>query len=179
MDKESLYKSLYEDYFAAFCLYAKRYVQSDAVSQDIVSEVFARLWFKGERFILIREKALSFLKTSVKNSCIDFLRHDNVARAYSEKHTFAAPSYADSPEQIYSLNELYALLEEAVEALPEKYRVVYTENIVDEKPVCEVARALGVSVRSVERYRASVMEILRTKLADYLPLLFFLYILGE
>ena len=83
------------------------------------------------------------------------------------------------PYCLYSLNELYALLEEAVEALPEKYRVVYTENIVDEKPVCEVARALGVSVRSVERYRASVMEILRNKLADYLPLLFFLYILGE
>ena len=38
--KERAFKQLYEDYYAPFCLYAKRFVDDKEVREDIVSDVF-------------------------------------------------------------------------------------------------------------------------------------------
>lgn len=40
--RETSFRKLYEDYYAPFCLYAKRYIEDGEVRQDIVSEVFAQ-----------------------------------------------------------------------------------------------------------------------------------------
>ena len=44
--KERAFKQLYEDYYAPFCLYAKRFVDDKEVREDIVSDVFTSLWDK-------------------------------------------------------------------------------------------------------------------------------------
>lgn len=38
--KERTFKQLYEEYYAPFCLYAKRFVDDKETREDIVSDVF-------------------------------------------------------------------------------------------------------------------------------------------
>ena len=38
--KKQVFKQLYEEYYAPFCLYAKRFVDNKETREDIVSEVF-------------------------------------------------------------------------------------------------------------------------------------------
>ena len=38
--KERAFKQLYEEYYAPFCLYAKRFVDDKETREDIVSDVF-------------------------------------------------------------------------------------------------------------------------------------------
>ncbi len=98
-------------YSPSLYVYARRFVESPEVREDIVCDVFARLWLKGEAFILKEETALAFLKTSVRNACLNHIRSCSSADNFLA-HQMNVPSYADSPEAIYTLDEMYALLYE-------------------------------------------------------------------
>ena len=66
--KERAFKQLYEDYYAPFCLYAKRFVDDKEVREDIVSDVFTSLWDKldTDSFDLQSETALGYMNVCKK-----------------------------------------------------------------------------------------------------------------
>ncbi len=61
------------------------------------------------------------------------------------------------------------LLRWAIERLPERYRCVVVQCDLDEKPVQEVAEALGLSVGGVRTRRLRAHRMLRTTLAHRAP----------
>ena len=71
--KERAFKQLYEDYYAPFCLYAKRFVDDKEVREDIVSDVFTSLWDKldTDSFDLQSETALGYIKMCVKKQLFE------------------------------------------------------------------------------------------------------------
>lgn len=44
VQKELKFKQLYKQYYAPFCLYAKRYVNDISLCEDLISDVFTNLW---------------------------------------------------------------------------------------------------------------------------------------
>lgn len=59
--------------------------------------------------------------------------------------------------------------------LPPEYRLAFEMSRFEQKSTVEIAEAMGVSVKTIERYRNKATEILREELKDYLPLLLFLF----
>ena len=84
-----------------------------------------------------------------------------------------APIYSNGEEDIYTLNELEALLEQTLSKLPPEYRLAFELSRIEQKSMDEIAEIMGVSVRTVERYRDKALDILKKELKDYLPLLLF------
>lgn len=72
-------------------------------------------------------------------------------------------------------NELRDLQAKALAKLPPEYRLAFEMNRFEQKSTVEIAEAMGVSVKTIERYRNKATEILREELKDYLPLLLFLF----
>ena len=175
--RKEIFKNLYMTYSASLFVYAKRFVESAQVREDIVCDVFARLWLKGEAFILNQETALAFLKTSVRNACLNHLRSRKSADNFVAEQV-KVPAYAESPESIYTLDEMYSMLYEAVEKLSPAEKEVFHESFILEKKEAEIAVKLGVSTRTIGRYRKKILEILKNELQDNLPLLALLTILA-
>ena len=175
--RKEIFKNLYMTYSASLFVYAKRFVESSQVREDIVCDVFARLWLKGEAFILNQETALAFLKTSVRNACLNHLRSRKSADNFVAEQV-KVPAYAESPESIYTLDEMYSMLYEAVEKLSPAEKEVFHESFILEKKETEIAVKLGVSTRTIGRYRKKILEILKNELQDNLPLLALLTILA-
>ena len=94
--RKEIFKNLYMTYSSSLFVYAKRFVESAQVREDIVCDVFARLWLKGESFIINQETALSFLKTSVRNACLNYLRSLRSADNFVADQ-INLPAYAESP----------------------------------------------------------------------------------
>lgn len=131
VQKELKFKQLYKQYYAPFCLYAKRYMNDISLCEDLISDVFTNLWNRiGD---------------------LGFTR-----------------------ERIYTLEELYRMLHETLEKLPESHRAVFTKTFVEGKKQEEIAKELDINVKSVNRYKQKTLEILRSELKDYLPLLLLL-----
>lgn len=167
-DKEQWFQQLFETYYAPFCLYARRFVDDKQVREDLVSEVFATVWEKLRTDTLQPESVVAYIKVAVRNQCINHLQHIRYESFYAElKHE---PIYAPAPDTVYTLEELYQLLKDTLEQMPEKHRTVFVKTFLETKTQTEVAEEMQISIKSVHRYKQKATEQLRNALKDYLPL---------
>lgn len=173
-NKEKDFKQLYEEYYAPFCIYAKRFIDNIETREDIVSDVFMSLWNKMDSFDLQSETALGYIKMCVKNGCLNYLKHQEYEWSYAEKIKEKAPVYETEPDSVYTLDELYRMLYEALNKLPENYRTVFTKNFFEGKTHTEIAEEMNLSVKSINRYKQKTMDLLRNDLKEYLPLILLL-----
>mgnify|MGYP000063973670 FL=1 len=176
--KEQTFKQLYEEFYAPFVLYAKRFIDDKETREDIVSDVFTSLWDKIDSFDFQSDTALGYIKMCVKNSCLNFLKHQEYEWSYAENIQKKAPLYETETDSVYTLDELYRMLYETLNKLPENYRTVFMKSFFEGKTHAEIAEEMNLSVKSINRYKQKTMELLRNELKDYLPL-FLLFLSPE
>ncbi|WP_455584821.1 RNA polymerase sigma-70 factor [Bacteroides sp.] len=174
---EKEFRKLYEEYYAPFCIYARRFINDMTVCEDIVSDVFASLWDKRDSVELKINTATAYLKTCVRNSCLNYLKHLEHEFNYNEFCQKQSPVYATETDSIYTLNELYDRLFKTLNGLPEYYRVVFTKSFFEGKTHAEIAEELNLSIKSINRYKQKTMEFLREEFKEYLPVLLSLIML--
>jgi len=101
---------------------------------------------------------------------------EDIARAQvlslqgSQETTYAETlaSVAPSPDELLEHRERLTYLMEAVAELPERLRVVVREYFLAERPMAEIAEALGVSESRVSQMRAEAMVLLKDALNSQL-----------
>jgi RNA polymerase sigma-70 factor (ECF subfamily) len=175
-DDPDAFRLLFDRFYASLCLYAKRYIDDRLAREDIVQDVFSTVWEK-RKYILPNTSAKNYLVSCVRNNSLNYLRKLEYLQEYQSNVIVNTPAYAESQNEVYNLQELQDLLARTLENLPEPYRLAFVMSRFEDKSSGEIAEIMNVSVRTVERYRARAMEILRNELKDYLPLVFILYIL--
>lgn len=174
-NKEHSFKLLYKTYYAPFCLYAKRFIEDKDTREDLVSDVFTSLWNNIESLDLNSGTVLGYIKMCVKNNCLNFLKHQEYEWNYAEFIQKSAPVYETEPDSVYTLEELYRMLYEALDKLPPNYRTVFTESFFKGKTHAEIAEELNISVKSVNRYKQKTLELLHNELREYMPLILLLF----
>lgn len=176
-DDKHAFRTLFEYYYAPLCLYAKRYIEEKAIREDIVQDVFFTVWEK-RKLIEVNTSAKSYLIASVKNNSLNYLRKQGYHREYQIKMTEKPPVYSENIDDLYNLQELQKLLADTLKKLPEEYRIAFIMSRMEDKSSSEIAEKLGVSIRTVERYRNRAIEILKNELKDYLPMSIILTLIG-
>ena len=176
---EKEFRKLYEEYYAPFCIYAKRFINDMAICEDIVSDVFASLWDKRNSIELKKDTATAYLKICVRNSCLNYLKHLEYEWNYNELCQKQPPVYATESDSVYTLNELYDMLFNALERLPQIYRIVFTKNFFEGKTHAEIAEEYNLSVKSINRYKQKTMDMLRKEFKEYLPVLLYLIVVQK
>ncbi len=177
-ENRQAFRQLFECCYAPLCLYAKRFIDDFDTREDIVQEVFFQLWEK-RKSIDFTSSARSYLITCVKNHCLNHLKRQAYQTALEQKVIEQVPAYANKTEEIYSLTELTAMLQAALEKLPMEYRIAFEMNRLEGHSLEEVASALHVSTRTVERYRDKATQLLEYELKEFLPLLLVLLASGR
>ena len=72
-----LFKKYFEEYYRPLCGFANKFIQDMEASDDIVQEAFLGLWNNREDILDV--KAIkNYLYSSVRNSCLNYLRHQKV-----------------------------------------------------------------------------------------------------
>ncbi len=171
-DDQEAFKELFFDFYPSLCVFAQRYVVSPEVSEDIVQDTFFHLW-KNRKKIEITVSFRNLLVTSVKNSCVDYLRKQSVRQAHSEKLVVSSISEGysvDTPEVIYTVRELETMLYNALEQMSENIRRAFELSRFENMTYNQIAEEMSVSPKTVEAYISKALTILKIELKDYLPL---------
>ena len=171
-EKEKIFKQLYLRSFAPFCIYASRFIDDGAVCEDLVSDVFVTIWNKADIEMLQSQTIMAFIKTAVKNKCLNYINHEEYFNSYKTSMIATEPDYATAPDQVYDLKQLYELLEKRLEMLPEEYKNAFIKSFYEGKSQSEIAEELNISVKSVSRYKKRILDLLRKDIKEYLTLLF-------
>lgn len=178
-EKENNFKKLFETYYAPFVMYAKRFITELEVREDIVSSVFAKVWIKLDSSDFEMKSAVGFIKASVRNACLNYIRQQKNEYNYLQEEFLKPPIYADSPEKIYSLEELYEKFFAIFNLLPEKYRTVFIKSFFEKKSRTEIAKEMNISTKSVSRYKKETLDIFRREFREYLSLILFLVFISR
>jgi len=169
-DDQTHIEYLFRTYYARLCFFARRTTGDADLAEDIVQEAFLNCWKMGLSFDQ-EPVAKSYLYRSVRNACLNHVRHQEVVR----RHASTAPADdADAPviEEIVRaelLGEVYA----AIESLPEGCRTVVRMAYFDKLRNEEIAEILSVSVNTVKTQKMRGLRLLRLRL-DPLTIALFL-----
>ncbi|MDR0698796.1 MAG: RNA polymerase sigma-70 factor [Tannerella sp.] len=163
-DRDS-FKKLFERYYSPLCEYASRYVP-DADAEELVQEYMIYLWEKRETLV-IEVSLKAYLFAAVKYRCLNAIKQ----RLYRERiHNMLYEKMKDRIDDpnYYLANELAVMIRKAVDELPESYREVFVRSRFGISTNANIAKELGISVKTVEYRITQTLKILRIKLKDYL-----------
>ncbi|TDQ80118.1 RNA polymerase sigma factor [Sphingobacterium yanglingense] len=137
--------------------YAFHITGDEEESRDIVSGVFESLWKNIERFD--KEKAKPYLKVSVRNRCVDFLRKNTLHNKYMDEYLNTLSRYYD---ELADQREQDELVETMLSQLPENTRHILDLCYFQRLKYSEVAEQLDISPDTVKKHIVKALKLLRT-----------------
>ncbi|MEZ5038424.1 MAG: RNA polymerase sigma-70 factor [Saprospiraceae bacterium] len=166
---KSHFETLFKTHFQLLCNFAMQYVQDADAAQDICQKVFIALWEKREQ-IDTKQSIPSYLFTSVKNRCLNYIRDHKKYR--SRILDLDGDDMGWTVEEDYfSMEELKEKIEVALSTLPEKCRLVFEMSRYQQMTYKEIAEELDIAQKTVEAHMTKAMKSLRMQLKDYLYIL--------
>jgi len=174
-DENSFEKVFKADYtrIVGFC---QQFIGDKDQAQSLSQEAFVKLWINREKIESING-IRSFLYTSAKTDCLNYIRHKKVIRKYedSQLHSREIELNREILESFdfdqLELIELEKMIKQSMSELPEKCRIVFMMSRIDGKKNSEIADALAISVKSVEANMTRALKTLKIKLNEYLPII--------
>lgn len=169
---KQLFEQLFRDHYKALCHFAERYLHDNDSAQEIVQDVFINLWQKKET-ISSDKSVKSYLYTSVKNRCLNYIRDNKKFRSqYLDVELEMEIPFEDVDQ--FSESETQNRIEKALDKLPGKCRQVFELSRFEELKYKEIAERLRISQKTVEIHMSKALKILRVELKDLLLILIIL-----
>lgn len=181
LEQTKYFENLYVSYFSKMKRFAREFVVSEEEAENIVHDVFLELWEKKD-ILFFHVNLLALLFTSIKNKCIDYLRHQMVineaGHELEEEYHLEMQINYDSldafDQNLFNEKDIESILKKAINSLPDKCRTIFIMSKLEGKKQKEVAKELNITVNTVETQIGIAYKKLRTELKEYLPLLLFL-----
>ena len=155
------YTLLMNDYYNNLCGYANLFTKDPSKSEDIVQNVFVKLWIYRKKIdsnIPIKR----YLHKSVYNEFIDQYRKNKSVISLEEKHLKAINTVIDNNS--FDIEKLMIRVNDEIEKLPEKCKRVFILNKKEGLTHDEIAEYLQISKKTVEGHITRAFKILNQKL---------------
>lgn len=152
-------------HYGRLCNFAYRFTRSRDAAEDVVQEVFTRLWQQREQFDV--RDPLPYLYQAVRNRLVTSRRHELVRERWQAGADHIGRDADDAASQV-ELADLHRAVARAVETLPERCRLIFTMSREQDLSYAEIARALDISVKTVETQMGRALKALRARVASYL-----------
>ncbi|GAA4315239.1 RNA polymerase sigma-70 factor [Compostibacter hankyongensis] len=147
---EAAFNMLFERYRDKLYGYLRKITKSAEVAEEIVVDIFVKLWEGRELAIQIRQME-PFLHKVAYHKAVDFLktasRHARLQQAYLERLERSSEKTADD---LLIDTECRKLLREAVNRLPPKRKLIYTLSREQGLTHDQIAAALNLSRNTVK-----------------------------
>lgn len=166
-DPERLIKHYFNEHFHHLVLSALRYVNDYDKAEDIVQDVFVKVWQNFDELKLI-DDLKPYLFKAVKNSCLNYLRHIKVKQEFIVSSRDLNSSLEQVAEELKMDEETCNKIHKAVNKLPELWREAFVLSKYDHLKYHEIAKEMNISQKTVEKYISKSLQLLRHELKDLL-----------
>lgn len=160
------FELLFIRYHKLLCSHAARFVYSEAVAQDIVSEVFCRLW-KTKAYEGISTSYRFYLFRSVRNEAYNYIRLEFQPTEQLEVAEGFVSGQGNSPDTMAQYEEVLCRVEKIVQQLPPQCRRVFLMSRFEGKKYKEIADELEISIKTVEVHMGRALQSMRQGLQEH------------
>lgn len=163
------FASLFRKYYEPLFYFALRFVKDSQTAENIVQDVFVKLWEKREERH-IKSSVKSYLYTAVKNHSLNYIKREK-SMVSVEEVSVNQTDEIQSPEESLIENEIMEAVQGAIEKLPQQCRCVYQMKRYDGMTYSEIAEILNVSINTVKTQMKRALKSLHKNLAYLYSLL--------
>lgn len=177
---EEAFEVLYNRYWEKLLTHAYRRTSSLETSKELIQEVFANLWRRREQ-LNIKTSFAAYIFTALKYTLLDHIRSQIVKDKYVEAIKKTASETDNSTLNLIAFEELSKVLEEEINKLPERCRLVFRLSRMEHYSNQEIADKLQISTKTVENQITKAIKILRANMQEFTisaALLFIFNLLG-
>jgi RNA polymerase sigma-70 factor (family 1) len=168
------FECLFKRYYPRLTIFANRFLNDIAASEEIVSDIFVLLWEQGHE-INFTGTVSAYLFKSVQNRCLNYLKHQKIENLYvnylEREHLLNETAFA--AESAYLEKEMARQINIALQNLPEKCREIFMMSRFEHMKYKDIAGKLNLSPKTVERQISIALDKLRRLLKHVTYMLLF------
>jgi len=168
------FTAIYHRYKRLLYKHAYQRLRNEPEVDDIIHELFTSLWEKRET-LAPQINLAGYLYTAVRNRIMDFLARQNVQSGYIGSLQAFMEKTESATDHLLRENQLTALIEKEIAALPPKMREVFELSRKAHLSHKEIAEHLGISEKTVKSQVNNALKILRVKLGFLVWLFMLIY----
>ena len=164
------YTELFNRFAPALIKYCQGWVADNQVAEEIVSDVFIRIWQRRETLDQIENLKL-YLYISVRNFAINHLKSKKKQAAFvlDEPAENAEPSDNQTPYQILVFNQLQKEIQREIESLPPQCSLIFSLAKNEGLKVREIADLVQLSPKTIENQLAIAFRKLAARFLSAKP----------
>jgi RNA polymerase sigma-70 factor, Bacteroides expansion family 1 len=159
-------KEIYFRYSETVFVAALKKVRSREVAEELVQNLFIRLWIKREEQQIHHLPA--YLQTAIRYQVIDHIRsrmvHERVYQSAKEQQ----PAHENSSESRLLLHELALAIDNTIKKLPQKTQEIFRLSRYEKRSIKEIAQYMGLSEKAVEYHMTQSLKFMRVHLKDFI-----------
>lgn len=148
---QTAFRQIYTYFYTRLYQFALAIVKTRESSEEIVEDVFVRIWQQRTGLPAIQNLRV-YLYTATKNSSLNYLSkkaRESITEPFDHIHVGLSGSDID-PEQILITSEMYRKVQQAVDALPPRCKMIFKLVREDGLRYKEIAEILNISVNTID-----------------------------
>jgi len=161
---KKIFDTVFTYYYSGLCAFVYQYINDRDAVEDLVQDFFVKFWTENQS-LEITGSLKAYLFSSVKNSALDYLKHQQVKTKYKDQ--FLATNEITCESHEYAESELMEIIDQQLLKLPPRCREIFTLSRFKGISNKEIAESLNISKRTVELQISNALKALKKALADY------------
>lgn len=160
-------EQIFRAHHKMLCNVAYAMVKDRSTAEDIVQDVFLKLWHKRNELI-IDSNLKGYLYRAVSNSCLNYLQ------SYHKKNVKLKEEFKDSEvgfvvmKETIDAEQLEGVINKAIDNLPPRCKAIFILSRYEGLKQQQIADTLNLSLKTVENQMSIALAKLREELGPYL-----------
>lgn len=169
---EKAYVDLVNTYNHKLCLYANSLLNDIPLSEDIVQNVFIKIWEKRHS-LRVDLSLKSYLYKSVYNACINQYKKNQSLTALEKKYVEGLDQMIENKDED-TLEKIKLKVKQAIQNLPPKCKEIFILSKKEGLTNMEIADYLNVSTNTIERHITIAFTKIRAEVGNKTDLILYL-----
>lgn len=162
---ERAFDQLFRKFYPALCYFAKRYVPTQELAEEVVQDVMVKLWQRHESFDSY-SSLKAFLYISIKNGCLDIATSEK-RKLNRDSNWYLQQEQLEADVEEYIIQtEVLMEISQAIAMLPDQCRNIMKMSYEQGMSGKQIAEAMQITVSTVNNQKARGILLLR-KILSY------------
>lgn len=162
---KAAYRALYDRYYKYLVVTANNILGDSETARDLSQDVFFELWRRREE-IEVQSSLKYYLRRSVVNKTLNHIKSRRLDFTEPERLPERPSNSIDAQTQL-EVSDLEQVIYQAIAALPERCRVIFTLCRLENLSHKEIAEQLNISTKTIENQMTRALASLRETVGPY------------
>ncbi len=160
------FTQLYKAYLNSSYNYIFLFTKSKGETEEILQDIFVKIWESREKLIKV-QSFKNYLLKSAKNKLLDQVRKEQIRHRVLTEIKRNNSIVQETTNDDFAYREYYRIVQEAIEKLPPKRKLIFRLNTENGLSHNEIAEQLNISKSVVKNQLYKAYDFVRQYLSKH------------